>query len=85
MSSLLNRTQNQAQFHASTDFGVWLEIRAELEQSFAKQNYNENIGHTVEKCQGMLKKTSTVLILCYLEKSCQFCEDFKIGSVDLNR
>ena len=36
-------------------------------------------------CQGMLKRTSTVLILCYLEKSCQTCEDFKDGSVDLNR
>ena len=27
----------------------------------------------------MLKRTSTVLILCYLEKSCQTCEDFEDG------
>ena len=40
MSSLLNRTQNEAQFHASTDFGVWLEIRAELEKSFVKKKYS---------------------------------------------
>ena len=33
----------------------------------------------------MLKRKSTVFILCYLEKSCQTCEDFKDGSVDLNQ
>ena len=31
MSSLFNTTQNEVQFHASTNFDVWLEIRAELE------------------------------------------------------
>ena len=36
-------------------------------------------------CQGMLKRTSTVFIWYYLEKSCQTCEDFKDGSVDLNQ
>ena len=48
MSSLLNTTQNEAQIHASTDFGVWLEIRAELEKSIVEQNYNQNVGKTVE-------------------------------------
>ena len=48
MSSLLNTTQNEAQFHASTDFDVWLEIRAELEKSIVEQNYNQNIGFSVE-------------------------------------
>ena len=33
----------------------------------------------------MLKRKSTVFILCYLEKSCQTCEDFKDGSVDFNQ
>ena len=48
MSSLLNTTQNEAQFHASTDFGVWLERRAKLEKSIVEQNYNQNIGNSVE-------------------------------------
>ena len=48
MSSLLNTTQNEAQFHSSTDFDVWLEIRAELEKSIVEQNYKQNIGYTVE-------------------------------------
>ena len=39
MSSLLNTTQNEAQFHASTDFDVWLERRAKLEKSTVEQNY----------------------------------------------
>ena len=34
-------TKNEAQFHASTDFDVWLEIRAELEKSIVEQNYNK--------------------------------------------
>ena len=49
MSSLLNTTQNEANWNcASTDFGGWLETRAELEKSMVEQNYNQNIGHTVE-------------------------------------
>ena len=39
--------QNEA-WNVSTDFDVWLERRAELEKSIVEENYNQNIGNTVE-------------------------------------
>ena len=41
------RHKNEA-WNVSTDFDVWLEIRAELEKSIVEQNYRQNIGKTVE-------------------------------------
>ena len=41
------RHKNEA-WNASTDFDVWLEIRAELQKSILEQNYKQNIGYTVE-------------------------------------